>query len=503
MSYIRGATTTMAALVVPLIFLYKLWYVRRSSNGSKHENGDNRQMDSASVVDSLCVLSNSTDPSSSLPSLESIDSTSVVDDSFVTPDSIVTPSSFPSIEYEVFLSFRGQDTRHQITDILYHFLQRMKIHTFKDDDELRKGEEIGSDILQAIDQSNIYVPIISKSYAHSKWCLAELAEIIRRQEQDTQRIILPIFYMVDQRDVRYQTGPFQNAFEEHVKKFDERTVQNWKDALNTVGALKGWHVTNNDEQGAVADEVAADLWSRLQENLTLRSDELVGIDDHVEAVVEKLSLDSNCVTMVGLYGMGGIGKTTIAKAVYDNVSSRFDRCYFIENIREMQAQKNGMVVLQNKQVSDILRVDSFRFKILIVLDDVDETFKFQDILGSPDDFVSGSRFIITSRNKKVLSTLTENGCKLYEVGPMSQSHSLELFSKHAFRKNSPPPDYETIANDIVLTTKGHPLTLKVIGSLLFREDFAVWKEKLEQLRETERVSLYQILDQFKMEYEEQ
>ncbi|CAN1834561.1 Disease resistance protein L6 [Linum perenne] len=326
----------------------------------------------------------------------------------------------------------------------------MKIHTFKDDDELRKGEEIGSDILQAIDQSNIYVPIISKSYAHSKWCLAELAEIIRRQEQDTQRIILPIFYM-----------------------------------------------------GAVADEVAADLWSRLQENLTLRSDELVGIDDHVEAVVEKLSLDSNCVTMVGLYGMGGIGKTTIAKAVYDNVSSRFDRCYFIENIREMQAQKNGMVVLQNKQVSDILRVDSFRFKILIVLDDVDETFKFQDILGSPDDFVSGSRFIITSRNKKVLSTLTENGCKLYEVGPMSQSHSLELFSKHAFRKNSPPPDYETIANDIVLTTKGHPLTLKVIGSLLFREDFAVWKEKLEQLRETERVSLYQILDQFKMEYEEQ
>ncbi|CAN1333581.1 Disease resistance protein L6 [Linum perenne] len=445
-------------------------------------------------------------------------STLEADTSFAEHDSPDLYSSFPSVEYEVFLSFRGPDTRRQITDILYRFLRRTKIHVFRDDNELRKGEEIGSNLRKAIDQSKIYVPIISKSYAHSKWCLIELAEIIQRHEQDTRRTILPIFYMVDPRDVRHQTGPYEDAFQEHGKKYDERTIKNWKDALNKVGALKGWHVKNNDEKGAVADEVSADLLSRLsKENFTLETDELVGIDDHVEVVVEKLNLDSTNLTMVGLHGMGGIGKTTIAKAVYNKISSRFDRCCFLENIRETQAQKDGIVILQKRLVSEILRMDSVdqfahdsggrkmikervsRFKSLIVLDDVDEKFRFQDILGSPKDFVSESRFIITSRNVNVLITLIENEYKLYEVGSLNHPHSLELFCKHAFRKNSPPVDYETLADDIVHNTGGLPLTLKVIGSLLFRQETAFWKDKLEQLRET--LQLDQVMDRLKISYD--
>ncbi|CAN1333580.1 Disease resistance protein L6 [Linum perenne] len=505
MTYIRGVVT-VAVLVLPLIFLYKLWYGRRSFEDSNIDNDNEYAIqltDSTSVVDASFGTSNSTDPSSSFPSLRLTDSTTVIDAPFITYESEDPPNSFPSVEYEVFLSFRGPDTRNQITDILYRFLCHTKIHTFKDDNELRKGEEIRSNLLQAIDQSKIYVPIISKNYAHSKWCLIELAEIIRRQEQDTRRIILPIFYMVDPRDVRHQTGPYENAFQEHCKKFDETTIKNWKDALNKIGALKGWHVKNNDEQGAVADEVSADLFSRLsKENFISETDELVGIDDHVDVVVEKLNLDSKNLTMVGLHGMGGIGKTTIAKAVYNKISSRFDRCCFVENIREIQAQKDGIVVLQKRLVSEILRMDSVdqfahdsggrkmikervsRFKSLIVLDDVDEKFRFQDILGSPKDFVSESRFIITSRNVNVLITLIENEYKLYEVGSLNHPHSLELFCKHAFRKNSPSVDYETLADDIVQTTGGLPLTLKVIGSLLFRQETAFWKDKLEQLRET-------------------
>ncbi|CAN1779759.1 Disease resistance protein L6 [Linum perenne] len=252
-------------------------------------------------------------------------------------------------------------------------------------------------------------------------------------------------------------------------------------------------------QGAVADEVSADLLSRLsKENSTLETDELVGIDDHVEHVIEKLNLDFTKLTMVGLHGMGGIGKTTIAKAVYNKISSRFDRCCFVENIRETQTQKDGIVVTQKKLVSEILKMDSVefvndsggrkmikervaRFKSLIILDDVDEKFRFQDILGSPEDFVSESRFIITSRNVNVL---IEIECKLYEVGSLNYPHLLELFCKHAFRKNSPPVVYETLANDIVQTRGGLPLTLKVIGSLLFRQETAFWEDKLEQLRET-------------------
>ncbi|CAN1299485.1 Disease resistance protein L6 [Linum perenne] len=309
MSYIRGVVT-VAVLVLPLILLYKLWYGRRSFEDSNIDNDNEYAIqltDSMSVVDASFGTSSSTDPSSSFSSLWLTDSTTVIDAPFVTSESEDPPNSFPSVEYEVFLSFRGPDTRRQITDTLYRFLRRTKIHVFRDDNELRKGEEIGSNLCRAIDQSKIYVPIISKSYAHSKWCLIELAEIIQRHEQDTRRTILPIFYMVDPRDVRHQTGPYEDAFQEHGKKFDERTIKNWKDALNKVGALQGWHVKNNDEQGAVADEVSADLLSRLsKENSTLETDELVGIDDHVEVVVEKLNLDSTNLTMVGLHGMGGI-----------------------------------------------------------------------------------------------------------------------------------------------------------------------------------------------------
>ncbi|CAN1185867.1 Disease resistance protein L6, partial [Linum perenne] len=287
MSYKRGVAT-MAVLVLPLVLLYKLWYGRRSSDGSNNNNNDNGHTDSTFMVDQSSITPDSADPSSSL--------------------------HFPSVEYEVFLSFRGPDTRHQITDILYRFLIHIKIHTFKDDDELRKGEGIWSNLVKAIDQSKIYIPIISKSYAHSKWCLKELAEIVECQKRDNRRIILPIFYMVDPRDVRHQTGPYQDAFKKHARSFDEKTIQSWKDALNVVGTLKGWHVRSNEEQGAISDEVSANVWSHLSKyNYVLDTDELIGIDDHIEAVVEKLSIDSKNMTMVGIHGIGGIGKTTIAR----------------------------------------------------------------------------------------------------------------------------------------------------------------------------------------------
>nr|QSS76850.1 flax rust resistance protein [Linum usitatissimum] len=481
MSYLREVATAVA-LLLPFILLNKFW--RPNSKDSIVNDDD----DSTSEVDAI-------------------------------PDSTNPSGSFPSVEYEVFLSFRGPDTREQFTDFLYQFLRRYKIHTFRDDDELRKGKEIGPNLLRAIDQSKIYVPIISSGYADSKWCLMELAEIVRRQEEDPRRIILPIFYMVDPSDVRHQTGCYKKAFRKHANKFEGETIQNWKDALKKVGDLKGWHIGQNDKQGAIADEVSTDIWSHIsKENLILETDELVGIDDHITAVLEKLSLDSENVTMVGLYGMGGIGKTTTAKAVYNKISSCFDRCCFIDNIRETQDQKDGVVVLQKKLVSEILRIDSgsvgfnndsggrkmikervSRFKILVVLDDVDEKFKFEDMLGSPKDFISQSRFIITSRSMRVLGTLNENQCKLYEVGSMSKPHSLELFSKHAFKKNTPPSDYETLANDVVDTTAGLPLTLKVIGSLLFEQEIGVWKDTLQQLRKT--LNLDEVYDRLKISYD--
>ncbi|CAN1176102.1 Disease resistance protein L6 [Linum perenne] len=368
----------------------------------------------------------------------------------------------------------------------------------RDDNELRKGEGIWPNLVHAIHQSKISIPIFSSSYAHSKWCLKELVEIIEHQKREKGHIILPIFYKVDPQDVRHQTGPYKSAFQQHKRnKFDEKTIQSWKAALNEVGSLKGWHIKTKEEEVDVADVVSQVVWSHLSKNNNaLETDELVGIDDQVERVVDMLDLDSKGVNLVGIHGMGGIGKTTLATAVYNNILPCFDRYSFVEDIRETQKQKDSVLILQKKFISNILRMDSVgsvveakkiirervtQFKILVVLDEVDEKFNFEEVLGNPKGFALGSRFIVTSRDIKVLMRLSKGECKLYEVQGLNPSCSLQLFCKHAFKKDFPLSGFETLSKKIVSTARGLPLALKVIGSLLYLEEEVVWKDKLEQL----------------------
>ncbi|CAL1375380.1 unnamed protein product [Linum trigynum] len=486
MDYAKGAVTSIVVIFIPLlILLYKLWLGRRNSDAS------NRVDNASTQPDSIANASESADSENTLLPL-------------------------PSGEYEVFLSFRGPDTRYQITDILYRFLVNLKIRTFKDDDELRKGEGIWPSLVKAIEQSKIYVPIFSENYACSKWCLRELAAMVERQERDEGCIILPIFYMVDPRDVRHQSGPYEEAFQKHNMNFEEKTTEVWKAAMNKVGALKGWHIQSNNEQGAITDLVTGVIWSHLSKNnYLLETDELVGIDDHIKEVEERMSLDSGGMIIVGIHGLGGIGKTTLAKAVYNKTSALFDRCCFMENVRETLQQNDGCLILQKNLISSILRTKFdcdianasegvkivrdrvYRFKVLIVLDDVDEKLEFRSILGDTEDLVPGSRFIVTSRNIKVLSTLTEQD-RLYGVRKMSPPHALQLFCKHSFRKDSPPPLYETLSEDIVSVAGGLPLTLKLVGSLLFKEDEGIWKEKLRQLRE---VPEEEVVERLKISYD--
>ncbi|CAN0842391.1 Disease resistance protein L6 [Linum grandiflorum] len=542
MRYI-GGVVTLAALVFPMFILYKLWSTKRDSNSSNRRNIDQQDPVSSSVVTASYVLFDSEDSrnndddgnigepvesSSSMFDFEKSDDNVHIE---ITqqPPSAASPTNninitqqlesppLPSVEYEVFLSFRGPDTRSQITEIIFRFLVHSKIHTFKDDDEMRKGEGIWPTLVRAISQSKVYVPILSENYAQSKWCLNELAEIVKCQKEDNRRIILPIFYRVDPRDVRHQSGPYEEAFKKHEEMFGPSATNTWRNALKEIGTLKGWHVKNIDEQVRISDDVSEAIWSHVSKsNFSLDNPvNLVGIDDHVTAVVDSLSLDSDENTvMVGIHGTGGIGKTTLATAAYNKISTRFDRCSFLENIRETLQHKDGILTLQKKLISNILRKDSIvlndahegrkiirdrasQFKILVVLDDVDDTFKFDGLFGNVGNFLSGSRFIATSRDIRVLRKLNREKCRLYEVKYMDPARSLQLFCKHAFRKDSPPEEFDALSRDIVSTTGGLPLTLKVVGSLLYMEEADVWKEKLEQLKETTE---QEVIERLKISY---
>ncbi|CAN1252577.1 Disease resistance protein L6 [Linum perenne] len=409
----------------------------------------------------------------------------------------------PSGEYEVFLSFRGPDVRQTFADHLYSCLVRAKILTFRDEEELRKGETIGPSLIKAITESKIYIPILTQNYASSKWCLQELAKMVDCWKNGGggkgQHIILPVFYFIDPRDVRHlDSGFYQEAFEQLSLKHDPETILEWKQALQVIGKMKGWHITELNGQGAVVDKVFTEVELHLRANYTLATDELVGIDFSVEEVIKLLNLDSASEKIVGIHGMGGLGKTTLAKAVYNKVSMQFERCCFLDNIKETLSKNDGAVTLQNKVISEILRKDSdqaknasdgiriirervSRHKTFIVLDDVDESFQFDDIFGKLGNFSTDSRFLITTRNARTLELLHE--CKLFELEEMSRDHSLKLFNKHAFGVDFPLEDFASLCEEFVQVASGLPLALKVIGSLLFKTDKSYWEDKLRELKE--------------------
>ena len=145
--------------------------------------------------------------------------------------------------YDVFLSFRGMDTRNTFMDHLYAALQRSGIFTFRDNERLERGKSISPELLKAIEESRISIVILSKNYASSTWCLDELTKIIQCMKVRGMTV-LPIFYYVDPSDVRKQIGTFKHAFDEHEQRFKENTekVQKWRAILKEVANTSGWHL---------------------------------------------------------------------------------------------------------------------------------------------------------------------------------------------------------------------------------------------------------------------
>ena len=145
--------------------------------------------------------------------------------------------------YDVFVSFRGEDTRNNFTDHLFGALRKNGIDAFRDDTNIKKGENISQELVQAIQESHIFIVIFSRNYATSTWCLRELAKIVGWVEE-TKQTVLPIFYDVSPSEVRKQTGDYEKAFLEHEERFKENLeeVQRWRKALTQVANLSGCDV---------------------------------------------------------------------------------------------------------------------------------------------------------------------------------------------------------------------------------------------------------------------
>ncbi|BFG19665.1 hypothetical protein CerSpe_059390 [Prunus speciosa] len=145
-------------------------------------------------------------------------------------------SSSERWEYQIFLSFRGEDTRNGFTSHLHKALQSRGYDVFMDEDDLQVGQVIKPELLQAIEKSKMSVIVFSTRYADSSWCLDELVKIMECR-RTLNHIVLPIFYKVDPLDVRKQTGTLASDFQKHTIRHKEEVVNGWRKALTEAANL--------------------------------------------------------------------------------------------------------------------------------------------------------------------------------------------------------------------------------------------------------------------------
>jgi hypothetical protein len=152
---------------------------------------------------------------------------------------LILLSLMPST-YDVFLSFRGEDTRRNFTDHLYKALSREGIPTFRDDDGIRRGENIELEIKKAIQETKLSIIVFSKEYASSRWCLDEL-EMIMERRRTVGHIVFPVFYDVDPSEVGTQTGRYGEEFAKHDIRFKDQMekVEGWRKAIKEVAYMEG------------------------------------------------------------------------------------------------------------------------------------------------------------------------------------------------------------------------------------------------------------------------
>ncbi|XP_076898659.1 disease resistance protein Roq1-like [Bidens hawaiensis] len=395
---------------------------------------------------------------------------------------------------DVFINYSSQHIGKTFISHLRGALIRSSF-TISDHTMLLVGQDVRLELLKAIEESETYVIVFSPDYASSRRCLDELVDILANFHKFDERKVLPVFYKVEPSDVRSQQGPFMEAFQAHMTSVDSMRVQEWRQALKDAGQLSGLTLQNGDEANFVL-EIFKEV-EKMQRPQELHvTDHPVGVGSRAEELISTLRLDwKDRVLVVAVFGISGIGKTTIVKEVCNRIAPSFDLSCFLADIHYICQVPNWKVKLpkaliscltgekkfsimsnHNEGVTKVKRLVSRR-KVLLVLVDVDKFQQLESLGICPKWFYEGSKIIVTTRDKRSLGNISYAS---YHTKLLDRRESLNLFTRLMFVRDDPVNT--KFIEEVVGRAGGLPLVIKVWSRHFKQYEREEWPSILETLK---------------------
>ncbi|KAL9861625.1 putative TIR domain, AAA+ ATPase domain, P-loop containing nucleoside triphosphate hydrolase [Arabidopsis thaliana] len=439
------------------------------------------------------VGSSSTSPPSSLSS--STSPPSALSTSTSTLSSSTSPSSSLSCTgtHHVFPSFRGEDVRRNFLSHIQKEFQRKGITPFIDN-EIRRGESIGPELIKAIRESKIAIVLLSRNYASSKWCLDELVEIMECKKK-FGLTVFAVFYEVDPSHVKKLTGKFGAVFKKTCKGRTKENIMRWRQAFEEVATIAGYDSRNWENEAAMIEEISKRL---INSSPFSGFEGLIGMEAHIQKMKQLLCLGSSDERRtVGIRGPSGIGKSTIARVLHNQISDGFQMSVFMkfkpsytrpiccdDHDVKLQLEQQFLAQLINQEDIKIHQLGTAQNfvmgkKVLIVLDGVD---RLVQLLAMPKAVClgPGSRIIITTQDQQLLKAFQIK--HIYNVDFPPDHEALQIFCIHAFGHDAPDDGFKKLATKVTRLAGNLPLGLRVMGSHFRGMSKEDWRGELPRLR---------------------